>query len=166
MNKYFMKSKENRDQVEKQYVQSSEETQRYCTHGPDCNAETVMLHGSGIYGKKVCSKYTDSAVVCTICKQIYESTNFTKEVLENVQYVNRSVLEQTKHMANLTDGDWNMIIKGYEALEVFEHIHEHYADMINKLASGNDPKGKKRRDNDKPNMFGPSTSMFGGSREY
>lgn len=163
MHRKFKEMEQKFAQVQKDYIDMTDAKQRMCTHGVDSNAETVPLHNSGVYPRKVTDKYTDTAVVCKRCKQIYESNNFTSNQLGNTQYINRSILEQIKHVANLPDADWDMIGKAYEALAVIDQIHVYYLDMIEKMTSGGNKKGNKSRK--KENLFGVDSSMFGG-RSY
>lgn len=136
---------------------------RRCDHKPNNKGKIISVHDSkiNIPNKK---NLPETTAVCTKCEAYFESESIDERDIESAFYLVRSMIEQIKLNAHLSEEDWAVIENGYDAIDTLENnIAVYYVDMVEKLSNGNNKKqGNKRT---QKGHMGISNNMF-NSRGY
>lgn len=140
-----------------------EERKRKHTHKPNQGGKIMPLHDSRINvpGK---ANLPESTVICTNCECYFEGNAYLPSETDSGLYMFKSMIEQIKLNANLTDEDLEQIERYYDAIDELTTMANYYNDMVDKLANNG---GKKNKNTNRPKKgyMGISPNMFGG-RNY
>ena len=132
---------------------------RTCNHKPNVNGRVIALHDSKINvpGKK---DLPESTVICTRCESYFESSSYTADETDSGLYMFKSMAEQVKLNANLSDEDKEFLANYYAALDTVSQFSTYYLNMVEKLSNGDNNKRKGNRSS--KGHMGINSSMFGG----
>lgn len=146
----------------KNLQQTQENHRRHCNHKPGNGGQVMSVHQyKGNIPDK--DRLAESTVVCSKCGSIFEGESYNKDETGSGIYMFKSMLDQIKLNAQLSDEDWNMMMRGFQALDTLSTISTYYHNMVEKLAGGG---GKKNKSRNTKGHIGVDASHFGNGRGF